>query len=56
MKFVDKLKIKFTMFMLRTIQNMVKLNVRMMDLKVRSKEYLKHPTAEGFKIKNETTR
>jgi len=49
MRLLDKLKIKFTMFILKTVQYLIQLNIKMTQWKANSLEYLKHPTAEGFK-------
>jgi len=48
-KFKLWFKIKSAMIAFWLIKNMVLLNVKMMQWKKNSKEYLKHPTAEGFK-------
>ena len=50
----NKLKLKFAMSMLKIVQNLTSKYINMKDLQTRSLDYLKHPTVEGFKIKNES--
>jgi hypothetical protein len=49
MKLILKLKTKFAIFTFWLVQNLILLNTKMIDLKTKSKAYLKHPTAIGIK-------
>ena len=49
MKFKLWIKIKLAVITFWLVKNMILLNVKMMQWRTNSLDYLKHPTAEGFK-------